>query len=154
MKDKYIKRVGKNLRFSGSKKREILRDLKEIFASALEHGETEEQVIQRLGAPETFAASVNREQNAERTGLLKRKGMLSSIIALSIAVAAFAVYGVMQFRSMPSGGIGQAQATTNIQIESMLHVNILHVILAVGFCAVLFAAIQIGISVCRNRRRQ
>ena len=36
---------------------ELRRDLEEAFASAAEHGETEQQVIRRLGTPEEFAAS-------------------------------------------------------------------------------------------------
>ena len=32
-------------------KKEVVRDLNEVFASAMEHGETEQQIIQRLGTP-------------------------------------------------------------------------------------------------------
>ncbi|HIY61086.1 MAG TPA: hypothetical protein H9831_10490 [Candidatus Eisenbergiella pullistercoris] len=34
-----------------------MRDLKEAFDSALEHGETQQQVIRRLGTPKEFADS-------------------------------------------------------------------------------------------------
>lgn len=47
MKEQYIKQVEKALHVPCKAKREIVRDLNEIFASAAEHGETEQQVVQR-----------------------------------------------------------------------------------------------------------
>ena len=58
MKDAYIKKVKKSLMIPASKRKAVLRDLEEAFASAAEHGETEQQVIARLGTPEQFAALV------------------------------------------------------------------------------------------------
>ena len=57
MKEQYIKQVEKELHLSRKEKIEVLRDLNEIFASAVEHGETEQQVIERLGTPKDFADS-------------------------------------------------------------------------------------------------
>lgn len=56
MKERYIKQVKKefSLYLSRKTKNEIIRDLNEIFCSALEHGETEQQVIERLGTPNDF----------------------------------------------------------------------------------------------------
>ena len=51
MKEQYIKQVEKELSLPHKAKKEVVRDLNEVFASALEHGETEQQVIQRLGTP-------------------------------------------------------------------------------------------------------
>ena len=48
MKEQYIKQVEKELNLSRKAKTEVVRDLNEIFASATEHGETEQQVIERL----------------------------------------------------------------------------------------------------------
>ena len=47
MKEQYIKQVEKELHLSRKAKADIVRDLNEIFASAAEHGETEQQVITR-----------------------------------------------------------------------------------------------------------
>ena len=55
MKQQYIRRVKKALNLPREQKAEVLRDLDEAFASALEHGETERQVIERLGTPDEFA---------------------------------------------------------------------------------------------------
>ena len=55
MKEQYIKQVEKELSLTRKAKKEVVRDLNEVFASALEHGETEQQVIERLGTPKEFA---------------------------------------------------------------------------------------------------
>lgn len=55
MKKQYIKLVKKRLSISYKTKKIILQDLNEIFDSAMEHGESEEQVIHRLGKPEEYA---------------------------------------------------------------------------------------------------
>ena len=45
MKEQYIKQVEKELSLTRKAKKEVVRDLNEVFASALEHGETEQQVV-------------------------------------------------------------------------------------------------------------
>ena len=57
MKEQYIKQVEKELSLPRKMKKEVVRDLNEVFASAMEHGETEQQIIQRLGTPKEFADS-------------------------------------------------------------------------------------------------
>ena len=61
MKEQYIRQVEKELNLSRKAKTEVVRDLNEIFNSAVEHGETEQQVIERLGTPQEFA---NSQQNS------------------------------------------------------------------------------------------
>ena len=46
-----------------SAKTEVVRDLQEIFASAAEHGESEQQAAERLGTPREFA-----DRTAEQFG--------------------------------------------------------------------------------------
>lgn len=50
MREQYIKQVKKEfgLYLPRKKRHEVIRDLNEIFCSALEHDETERQVIERL----------------------------------------------------------------------------------------------------------
>ncbi len=48
MKKQYIRQVRKDLHIPRSAKTEVVRDLQEIFASAAEHGESEQQVAERL----------------------------------------------------------------------------------------------------------
>lgn len=66
MKEQYIRQVEKELNLSRKAKTEVVRDLNEIFNSAVEHGETEQQVIERLGTPQEFANST-----AEQFGIDK-----------------------------------------------------------------------------------
>ena len=54
MKETYLRQVGRLL--PRRLRRDVLRDLEEQFDTAAEHGESAEDVIQRLGTPEEFAA--------------------------------------------------------------------------------------------------
>ena len=128
MKEQYIKQVEKELSLPHKAKKEVVRDLNEVFASALEHGETEQQVIQRLGTPKEFADST-----AEQFGV-------------------FSIYAVTRLGKAPEGAIGQADATTNIQIESALGFDVLQIILAVGFAAAVIAVLLIIRTIHKNRR--
>ena len=49
MKKQYVRQVRKDLHIPRSAKTEVVRDLQEIFASAAEHGESEQQVAARSG---------------------------------------------------------------------------------------------------------
>ena len=120
MKEQYIKQVEKELSLPHKAKKEVVRDLNEVFASALEHGETEQQVIQRLGTPKEFADSTAEQFGIDNASSKKRKGIISALVALIVAVVAFSIYAVTRLGKAPEGAIGQADATTNIQIESAL----------------------------------
>ena len=151
MKEQYIKQVEKELSLPHKAKKEVVRDLNEVFASALEHGETEQQVIQRLGTPKEFADST-AEQFGIDNASSKRKGIISALVALIVAVVAFSIYAVTRLGKAPEGAIGQADATTNIQIESALGFDVLQIILAVGFAAAVIAVLLIIRTIHKNRR--
>lgn len=152
MKEQYIKQVEKELHLSHKEKTEILRDLNEIFASAMEHGETEQQVIERLGTPKDFADSTAEQFGIDNTVPQKRKGIISSVAALIIAVASFVIYATTKSGKVPEGAIGQADAMTNIQVEGAFSFDALQIILVVGVVATVFAVIQIIRTVRKNRR--
>ena len=92
MKEQYIKQVEKELSLTRKAKKEVVRDLNEVFASALEHGETEQQVIERLGTPKEFAENTAEQLGIDSAAPQKRKGIISSVAALVVAVAAFVIY--------------------------------------------------------------
>ena len=96
MKEQYIKQVKKELSLPRKMKKEVVRDLNEVFASAMEHGETEQQIIQRLGTPKEFADSTAEQFGIDNTKSKKRNGIISTLAALVIAAAAFSVYAVAQ----------------------------------------------------------
>lgn len=118
MRENYIEQVNRNLVVSRKKKKEIIRDLQEAFASALEHGETEQQVIERLGGPVDFADSIHEQFGINRIAKQKRKKQCQIVIALVVAIAAFAVGIIIMTSRLSDNVIGQANAMTNIQISS------------------------------------
>lgn len=91
-------------------RREVLRDLEEIFASAAEHGESEAVVIERLGPPEAFAQSVCEPLAAPR----RRKFLWPALLC---TFAACALAAGLWLRPRVDGTIiGQADAMTTIRI--------------------------------------
>lgn len=152
MKEEYIKQVEKELFLPRKAKKEVMRDLNEAFASALEHGETEQQVIQRLGTPKEFADSTAEQFGIDNTSSKKHKGIISALVALIIAAIAFSIYAVTQLGKVPEGTIGQANATTNIQIQGALGIDVSQITLAVGFAAAIIAVLLIIRTIHKNRR--
>lgn len=152
MKEQYIKQVEKELCLPRKAKQEVVRDLNEVFSSALEHGETEQQVIERLGTPKEFAENTAEQLGIDSTAPQKRKGIITSVVSLVVAVAAFIVYAVAQMQRVPDGAIGQADAQTNIQVEGAFSLDLSQIILAFGIIAAVIAVIQIVRTVRKNRR--
>lgn len=116
MKQQYIKQVEKKLNLSRKMKKEVLRDLDEVFISALEHGEAEQQVIDRLGEPEEFARSIHEQLGVCCTGKRQRRKKISIIITALISVIAFVTTFFIHVSRPAKNIIGQADATTTIQI--------------------------------------
>ena len=152
MKEQYIKQVEKELFLPHKVKKEIMRDLNEVFSSALEHGETEQQVIQRLGGPKEFADNTAEQFGVDNTTLKKRKGMISIFVAFFLSVVSFSIYAVTRLGKAPEGAIGQADAATNIQIESALGFDVSQTTLAVGLAAAMIAVLLIFQAIYKNRR--
>ena len=117
MKEQYIRQVEKELNLSRKAKTEVVRDLNEIFNSAVEHGETEQQVIERLGTPQEFANSTAEQFGIDNSVPKKRKWIISSVISLVVAIVAFLIYATAKSGKVPEGAIGQADAMTNIQVK-------------------------------------
>lgn len=136
MKEQYIKQVMKELAGVGRKKQEIKRDLLEIFDSAMEHGQTEEQVIKRLGSPQDFALEMMGKQG------FKRKKMRNNI-AVICGLAAAAVCGILiwmiQSSRVPEGVIGYAEGTTSIEVQGGW--DITPILWGIGIAALVVAAI-------------
>ena len=111
-----------------------------------------ELIIQRLGTPKEFADSAAEQFGIDNASSKKRKGIISALVALIVAVVAFSIYAVTRLGKAPEGAIGQADATTNIQIESALGFDVLQIILAVGFAAAVIAVLLIIRTIHKNRR--
>lgn len=142
MRESYIKQVKKALMLSRKKKAEIMRDLQEAFVSASEHGKTDQQVIDRLGTPEDFVASIHEQFGINSEEVEKRRNRSHIGIALIIALAAFAISAAIHFSKTPPNTIGQADAMTSIQISGT-GIDFAVLFLALGLIAVLIMVILV-----------
>lgn len=137
MKQEYIQQVGRALPLPGKQKREVLRDLEELFASAAEHGETEAQMISRLGTPAEYAKEV-----LAQTGFVPKPGKAALGLALSALVCGvcLALFLWSQSGRLPEDAIGGAMGSTNISVAGGFDLSpLLLVAAAVGLvCAVWF----------------
>ena len=152
MKEAYIKQVERELFLPRKAKQEVLRDLEEAFASALEHGETEQQVIQRLGPPKEFADSTAEQFGVDRTRWKKRNNVLFALAALLVAALAFSIHALARWGNVPEGAIGQADATTTIQIQGAWGIDVSQITLAVGAVAAILAVVLLARAIYKNRR--
>ena len=153
MKEQYIRQVYRELSLPRKLKKEVVRDLKEAFDSALEHGETQQQVIRRLGTPKEFADSAAEQFGIDNTASKKRKAILSALIALIFAAAAFFMYAVTQSGKAPEGAIGQADAATNIRIVGAMGFDVSRIILAAGLAAAVLAVLLVIRAIRTGRRK-
>ena len=152
MREQYILRVKKELHIPRKAKKEVIRDLNEIFTSALENGETEQQVINRLGTPKEFAESTAEQLGIDIPALHKQRRIVSIAVALIGAIFAFVIYSTIRAGNLEAGTIGQADAMTNIKIDGGFGVDISLIFLAIGIVAIVMAVIQIVRSIRRKRR--
>ena len=109
MKEQYIKKVLRAL--PRGHRQKVERDLRELFEEAAGGGESEQQVIERLGTPEEFAAGVREQLGA-------RQKELTAVEALCflVAGAAACLVAVVRSRGVPEDAIGSADGATQIQV--------------------------------------
>ena len=105
MKKQYIRQVRKDLHIPRSAKAEVVRDLQEIFASSAEHGESEQQVAERLGTPREFADRTAEQFGFDPAARRRRGRLLQIAISLAAAAAAFALYAAAAAQRVPPGAI-------------------------------------------------
>ena len=155
MKERYIKQVKKQLMIPASKRKAVLRDLEEAFASAAEHGETEQQVISRLGTPEQFTAGIEEQLGVNRQKLLKTRTVVWTIIWLVVAVVGFLVYLTIRQQQELNGAlgiIGGADGPTAI-IVSGPGIDVPLVMLMIAAAAVVLAVIGIVRYLLKNAKK-
>ena len=155
MKERYIKQVKKQLMIPASKRKAVLRDLEEAFASAAEHGENEQQVIRRPGTPEQFAAGIEEQLGVNRQKLLKTRTVVWTIIWLVVAVVGFLVYLTIRQQQELNGAlgiIGGADGPTAI-IVSGPGIDVPLVMLMIAAVAVVLAVIGIVRYLLKNAKK-
>ena len=116
MKENYIKQVKRALHAPRKRKNEIVRDLDELFAAAREHGESEAQLIARLGAPGEFARSMEEQLGIAGTG--RRNTAIAAAVLAVMAAAALILRAAARTGRPPEGAIGGADAMTSILVVS------------------------------------
>lgn len=153
MKEKYIKQVKKRLAVPSSKRKTVLQDLEKTFASAAENGETEQQVIARLGTPEQFAAGIEEQFGIDRKKRLKTRTIIWTTICLVVAVIVFSVYLTIQQEMIGAIGIiGGADGPTAI-IVSGPGIDVPLVMLMIAAAAVVLAVIGIVRYLLKNAKK-
>ena len=146
MKQEYIQQVGRALPLPGKQKREVLRDLEELFASAAEHGESEVQVLDRLGSPEEYAKEV-----LAQTGFVPKPGKAALGLALSALVCGvcLALFLWSQSGRLPEDAIGGAMGSTGIQVAGGVDLSPL---LLAGAAVGLMGAVFFALWLLRKRK--
>lgn len=154
-KEKYIKSVKRKLNVPDDLKASVLEELREAFDSAKEHGESENDLINRLGTPKEFVNDVikNADLTDEQKKYIKqRKNIIKVIIAFIIAAAAFTGYYIYQRMSM-GDVIGYANGSTNIQVIGGSE-NIVLILLYIVFFAVIAGLLIYSVNLKRKLNRQ
>ena len=137
MKEKYIEQVKKELAVSQKQKKEVVRDLNEAFASASEHGETEQQVMERLGSPKEFAGNIHEQLGISSGKRKKRKKLFQITIAAIVSVVSFSLSFLAKALRAPQNIIGQADSMTSIKVEGpAIDPMILFILLGIAALAV------------------
>ena len=111
----------------------------EAFASALEHGETERQVIERLGTPDEFADSIHEQLGIACPDRRGRKRRICIALTALVSAIAFAIAFLIHAERPAQNIIGQADAMTNMQIVGS-GIDMFWLMIALG-CIALAAAI-------------
>ncbi len=108
--------------------------MNEAFNSAVEHGETEEQVIARLGTPKDFAENMEETVGFNRAQYRKRRKKFIAICC-SCGIAVFCLIGALIARNsaLPDNVIGQADAMTTITVNGSFPFDIWSTLLIIGF---------------------
>lgn len=83
--EKYIQAVLKKLKCSGSKKKEIRRELESDISAALENGEGFEEIMARMGSPASLAGEFNENFSKEEgMAYRRRKGFTIAGIVIGV----------------------------------------------------------------------
>ena len=149
MGEQYIRQVSRKLNLSRSRKKEILHDLEELFAEAASHGETEEEVIKRLGSPEEYAneCQLNLSHEVGKKNTLKKKA-----IAMVVTLACMFPYLSIHLQKAPEGAIGYADAATGIFLVGKSAFFNENLLLIIGILLVIIDVVLLIISINKSKK--
>ena len=155
MGEQYIRQVSRKLNLSRSRKKEILHDLEELFAEAASHGETEEEVIKRLGSPEEYANECQRNLSHEvgKKNTLKKRG-IAMVVTLIVALACMFPYLSIHLQKAPEGAIGYADAATGIFLVGKSAFFNENLLLIIGILLVIMDIVLLIVSVTKYGKKK
>lgn len=139
----YIRQLKRELSLPSRKKKDVLRDVKELFDDAREHGETADDVIERLGAAADLAKNLSAPH---RTGI---GTFIGAILLLLTAIFCFGAFFFSHLPFYPSNAIGHKDAVTSITVTSGF--DPLWLLLFCGTVC-LIAAMILGIRFIRSKK--
>lgn len=154
MKNSYISEVRRKLKLPRGKKREVMRDLEEIFATAEERGESKDKLVLRLGTPEEYARETEAAFGIDGARLRRKRLVCFAVVFVFIAVVASALAIVSGYgaQRIPEGAIGYAEAMTDIKVEGA-GFGVYAAMLTTGIVSAL-SAIALGIAATVTGKRK
>ena len=154
MTKRYISRVRRKLTLPHGKKKEVMRDLEEIFATAAARGESEAETISRLGAPDEYARETEAAFGVDGARLRRKRLAVVAFAFAFVAVVAlaFAVVAGYGAQRIPEGAIGYAETMTDIEVEGAVF-DVYAAALGAGVTASC-AAIALGVTASITRKRK
>lgn len=150
MKDEYIKKVRLCLRLPKAQRREVIRDLEEIFNSATEHGETEKAVCSRLGSPEDYAAEVQAQLDVKSYRGQTIVTALAAVVGAVCLTVAIIVMALQRNFIFPANAAGGSISSTGIELAGN-GPNTAIIFLVIGI-VLLVAAVVIAVRRMLRRR--
>lgn len=154
MRTDYIKQVKKNLMGSRKVRKEIIRDLNEIFDSSAENGEPEEQVIQRLGDPADYAEEcVTRSGKCITFYTRNKRKILTCCFTILCSIISFLLAFVSYHSKIPNGVIGQADALTEIRITDTFAIHYSFFLIIIGLILAIIASVLIVRIIHKEKER-
>lgn len=120
-REKYVNEIVKRLKCSGTKKKEIRRQLESDIAAALEGGEAISDIMDRMGTPPDMAKEFNDNfppeelKAAGRIRRLKTAGAVTAAIAAVLAVIAGMVLWMLPKGSMDMEHFNEEEAKAQVE---------------------------------------
>ena len=154
MTKRYISRVRRKLTLPHGKKKEVMRDLEEIFATAEERGESKDKLVLRLGTPDEYARETEAAFGVDGARLRRKRLVCFAVVFVFIAVVASALAIVSGYgaQRIPEGAIGYAEAMTDIKVEGA-GFGVYAAMLTTGIVSAL-SAIALGIAATVTGKRK
>lgn len=93
----YVKEVCKQLQCTKTKKKEFARQLESDISSAIESGESMEQICERMGSPKEIALEFNENLSEEEKKKAKKSKKIAIAAIVAVVVVVLALLGYWAF---------------------------------------------------------